>query len=332
MNGSEALPTPARLTGRRRHGNDLSGSTRRVQWVTIRAMRRGLLLGAVISACAASPARAPAGVASVLDELHANAAAADEERYFALFAEDAVFLGTDARERWTKAAFRRYAKPHFAKGKAWTFRAVKRAVAFAPDGVTAWFDEELWTERLGPARGSGVLALRDGRWLIVQYNLSITIPNERFPLVRSVLGSERADAPVTDALAGLGWLAGAWQTKRADGTRVEEVWRVPDGASLIGSGRSVRDGKTTFFELLRIEARPDGVFYVAQPMGGVATEFRRVPGPDDALVFENPDHDFPKRVSYRKVPGGVQVRIEGAAGQRVEEWTYTRALLGLDRE
>ena len=67
-----------------------------------------------------------ADVARVLDDWHAAAAAADESRYFGHFAEGAVFLGTDATERWTVEEFRRYAHPYFAKGKAWTFRAVSR--------------------------------------------------------------------------------------------------------------------------------------------------------------------------------------------------------------
>ena len=50
-------------------------------------------------------------------------AASDEERYFAHFADDAVFMGTDATERWDKAAFRAYAHPHFAKGKGLEVRA-----------------------------------------------------------------------------------------------------------------------------------------------------------------------------------------------------------------
>jgi len=32
-----------------------------------------------------------------------------------------------------------------------------------------------------------VLSLRDGRWLIEQYVLSITVPNERFRAVREML-------------------------------------------------------------------------------------------------------------------------------------------------
>src|SRR6202162_3541832 len=118
-----------------------------------------------------------AAVAAVLDDWHAAAAAADESRYFGHFAADAVFLGTDATERWTVAEFRRYAHPYFAKGKAWTFKAVERHVAFSPDRSVAWFDELLDTPNLGPARGSGVLLRAGDAWKIAHYDLSVPIPN-----------------------------------------------------------------------------------------------------------------------------------------------------------
>ncbi len=54
----------------------------------------------------------------------------------------------------------------------------------------AFFDEDLVTEGLGPARGSGVLERTDAGWRIAQYNLALTIPNERFAEIRQVL--ERA--------------------------------------------------------------------------------------------------------------------------------------------
>ena len=118
-----------------------------------------------------------AAIAAALDDFHLAAAQADEARYFAHFDEGAVFLGTDATERWTKAQFWAYAHPYFAKGKAWSFRATRRAITVSPDGKTAWFDEDLATPNLGPCRGSGVLLLKDGAWKIAQYNLAFTIPN-----------------------------------------------------------------------------------------------------------------------------------------------------------
>ncbi|MEA2753364.1 MAG: hypothetical protein QOI41_7507 [Myxococcales bacterium] len=123
---------------------------------------------------------------ATLDRFHAAAAAADEAAYFGLFAEGGVFLGTDGKERWTVPQFRAYAHPRFASGKAWSFRATRRDLSVRGD--VAWFDEDLATPNLGPARGSGAL-LRDaqGAWKVVQYNLSVPIPNERFADVKTVI-------------------------------------------------------------------------------------------------------------------------------------------------
>ena len=54
-------------------------------------------------------------------------------------------------------------------------------------GEVAWFEEDLETQNLGPARGSGVLALLGGRWRIEQYVLSLTIPNQKFAAVKELL-------------------------------------------------------------------------------------------------------------------------------------------------
>jgi len=150
---------------------------------------------------AASAVDAPPGpmvedmskASATLDRFHAAAAAADEAAYFALFAEGGVFLGTDGKERWTVPEFRAYAHPRFASGKAWSFRAARRNVSVRGD--MAFFDEELETQNLGPARGTGVLVRdKQNEWKVAQYNLSIPIPNERFAEVRKVLDGATAPA------------------------------------------------------------------------------------------------------------------------------------------
>lgn len=115
---------------------------------------------------------------STLDSWHQAAADADFEQYFNHFAGDsAIFMGTDATERWTVPEFKEYARPHFDKGQAWDFTPVDRYIYLSESGQTAWFDESLDTPNLGPARGSGVLIQKDDGWKIVHYNLSIPIPN-----------------------------------------------------------------------------------------------------------------------------------------------------------
>ena len=135
-----------------------------------------IILFLAIAASAPAQSRAER-VAALLDDWHHAAAVADEARYFGHFAANGVFMGTDATERWTVDAFREWAKPQFQRKTAWNFTPHDRHIDFSPDRTVAWFDELLDTPNLGPCRGSGVLVLTNGTWKIVQYNLSVPIPN-----------------------------------------------------------------------------------------------------------------------------------------------------------
>ena len=115
---------------------------------------------------------------SVLDNWHRAAAEADFESYFGAMTDNAVFIGTDATENWSKAEFMEFSKPYFDRGKAWNFKAVERHIYVSDEGTIAWFDELLdtWMEL---CRGSGVLLKENGEWKIGHYVLSIAVPNEQ---------------------------------------------------------------------------------------------------------------------------------------------------------
>lgn len=117
-------------------------------------------------------------VNQVLDAFHQAAAKADGAKYFALFAPEGVFIGTDATERWSVEEFKKYAEPHFSKGHGWTYISKNRHVAFSPAEDVAWFDELLDNKSLGTCRGSGVLRKVGKEWKISQYHLTIPVPNE----------------------------------------------------------------------------------------------------------------------------------------------------------
>ena len=114
----------------------------------------------------------------LLTSFHQAASDANGDLYFSLFAEGAVFMGTDATERWTVADLKAYAEPYFSQGRGWTYRDTERHVFVSDDGQTAWFDELLWNEKYGTLRGTGVFVLTDGHWRIAQYNLAFPIPND----------------------------------------------------------------------------------------------------------------------------------------------------------
>ena len=116
-------------------------------------------------------------IATILDNWHKAAATANYNDYFNAMAAESVFIGTDATENWNKKDFQTYAKPHFDKGKAWSFKAIERNIYFSADYKTAWFDELLETQ-MKICRGSGVLIIENGKWKIKHYVLSMTIPNQ----------------------------------------------------------------------------------------------------------------------------------------------------------
>ena len=130
---------------------------------------------------------------TVLDNWHKAAAKANFNDYFNAMANDAIFIGTDATENWNKKAFEAYSKPHFDKGKAWSFTPLERHIYFSKDRKTAWFDELLNTQ-MKICRGSGILEKVKGFWKIKHYVLSMTIPNDNSDVVIKV------KAPIEDAL------------------------------------------------------------------------------------------------------------------------------------
>jgi ketosteroid isomerase-like protein len=137
-----------------------------------------VLIALAFAAAAGAGESEAAKVEAVLDDFHAAASAADEERYFSHFAAAGVFLGTDATERWTRDEFRAFVHPYFARGQGWTYQPRDRHVAVSAGGGTAWFDELLDNAKYGECRGTGVLQRAAGEWKIEQYHLTIPMPNE----------------------------------------------------------------------------------------------------------------------------------------------------------
>lgn len=115
----------------------------------------------------------------------------------------------------------------------------------------------------------------------------------------------------------LAFISGGWQ-EVSNNLRIDEHWTSVAGGSLMGVSRTVKDGRTVAFEYLRIESRSDGIYYVAHPRGqSPGTEFKLVRLQAREAVFENPLHDFPKRIIYRRNPdGSLTARVEGDGSER----------------
>jgi len=160
----------------------------------IQVLKRATIVISVLSlSCAAcsSNCNTPAAVdtanekkqiIAMLDSFNRAAAKADYTAYFDFYADDAIFTGTDATERWDKKAFMAWAKPIFDKGRAWNFTSLERNIYFDQSGKLAWFDELLNTQ-MKICRGSGVVVKEGTAWKVKQYILSATVPNDKLDSV-----------------------------------------------------------------------------------------------------------------------------------------------------
>lgn len=128
---------------------------------------------------------------------------------------------------------------------------------------------------------------------------------------------------------GLSWMAGCWEVNDRETNRlVSEQWMKPAGKSMLGMARTVKNGITSGYEFIRIVQDDKGVFYVAKPSQNTAeTPFKLVTLRKHNVVFENPEHDFPQRISYRRDGDKLHAAIAGLSNGKnlVIDYPMTRA-------
>jgi len=194
------------------------------------------------------------------------------------------------------------------------------------DGVLAY--EVVFVR--GPGKTPDGLIQREFRitegGLVVRSNLELT------PGVWSVGLYRHAEdipmpAPAKAVIGDLDWLVGAWVgTRGASGTTtIEERWSPARGGSMLAVARTVSREKMSAFEFLRIVERDGGLVYIAQPNGGVPTEFVMTEHGDKRAVFENPRHDYPKRIVYElSADGELTATIGQSKGGTPRKFEFKR--------
>lgn len=113
-----------------------------------------------------------------------------------------------------------------------------------------------------------------------------------------------------DAIGQLGWLSGCWAAAGAEAGSGEH-WMAPAGDTLLGMSRTVKNGKTTAWEFVQIREVDGQLAYVAKPHNQPEASFKLASLEGSSAVFENPQHDFPQRIIYKREGDKLQARIEG---------------------
>jgi len=112
-------------------------------------------------------------------------------------------------------------------------------------------------------------------------------------------------------VAGLSFMSGCWVTEQGPVT-IEEQWNKPAGGQMMGLSRTIKAGKVVFSEFMRIDMDKGEIYYLPRIGTNAApVRFKLTTQSNTEVIFENPTHDFPQRILYRKTDSGLFARIEG---------------------
>jgi hypothetical protein len=132
----------------------------------------------------------------------------------------------------------------------------------------------------------------------------------------------------------LGWLEGCWRGN-VNRREFREYWLPLRGGMIVGAGHTVMQDKTQDFEYMRIEARPDGVYYIVAPSGKPESSFKLATITDDSngteFAFVKAVDEFPQRIVYhRGAEGWLYASIEGKANGEERKVIYPMRRIGCE--
>jgi hypothetical protein len=135
----------------------------------------------------------------------------------------------------------------------------------------------------------------------------------------------------TPPLADLAFMAGCWRGPSGDGTTIEEYYTAPAENLMLGVSRYTKGGRVTDYEFSTIAREGTEIVLTPRPSGQEPAPFRLTRLDSNGAVWENPTHDFPTLIAYRRASGDSLIaRIEGPGreGKRSIEWRMGRATCG----
>ena len=145
------------------------------------------------------------------------------------------------------------------------------------------------------------------------------------PATQSVAPPAAPSAPL-QSFEALAWLRGCWEGKVAR-REFSEQWQSARGGIMLGSSQMVVGQRTQDYTYMRIESRPDGLYYVAVPAGKKEIAFKLTGAEDDkgvkVFTFSNPQDGFPQRIVYRRTEGALMfAQVGGKVDGKDKEVTY----------
>jgi hypothetical protein len=114
----------------------------------------------------------------------------------------------------------------------------------------------------------------------------------------------------------LAFLSGTWAG--GDGsTSWEAVYSSPDGGQVVAASKEIKDGRVIMIDFEHFYERDGKLRLTPYPFGNKSVEFTlsRLDPEQRMAIFENLEHDFPKRFTYQRTDDEhLRIELEGDMG------------------
>jgi hypothetical protein len=131
-----------------------------------------------------------------------------------------------------------------------------------------------------------------------------------------------ATAQKTDAMK---WLLGTWRLTTHRGVIVES-WKLLNDSTLHGKSVIVKtSGDSILQESLEITLKKGQWAYISSVQGqneNKPVSFKVIFLKGEEFISENPTHDFPQRISYRRIKNNLFASIEGGNNGRFSKQNF----------
>ncbi len=124
--------------------------------------------------------------------------------------------------------------------------------------------------------------------------------------------SQQPSTAITQ-LKDLHWLVGSWKrTNDKPGRTTIESWEKLPSHELTGRSVTLRGQDTVFVEKFNLIIKDNVLYYAADvPENKKVIYFRITEASANGFVCENPEHDFPKKINYKKGGDKLNAQISG---------------------
>lgn len=122
----------------------------------------------------------------------------------------------------------------------------------------------------------------------------------------------------------LTWLKGIWIYPMSRGS-IMECWQSGADGSLEGRSFFIRDTDTLLQETIRLVYQDSAWHYVptvANQNAGLPVYFKIIWHQRQEFIAENPQHDFPQRIVYRRIGSQIYASIEGRKSGRYRKQNF----------